>query len=331
MIQVLKRRPRSDALVNEKRKVANPIGRAIYLGILGIFVVAILNFLFGDMIFLRADGLVLKDQTTVATTFVARIQQVDIREGQQVEKGQVIMHLQSTEMLERLADLSARRARLVADTVEFRIRAETVEELLPLAKKREGEAMRVVGKFDELALAGLTTASSYDTALTANFSAQGDRIKLATQLKTLEKEVDTLREARELAEKTLSDLQAHYADGVVRAPISGSVGVSVPSVGNVYRTGEPMLAVYSGDPYVLAYLPQRYLFSIQVNDTVVVSDGRHSTSGVIAEILPVTAALATEFQNTFKPRDRSQLAKIRLTGTLTFPLLQKVAVTSRFF
>lgn len=331
MIQGLKKRPRSDALVNEKRAVANPVGRVIYLGVLGIFAVAVLNFLFGDIVILRADGLVLKDKTVVATTFVARVQDIDIKEGQQVQKGQVIMHLQSTEMLERLADLSARRARLVADTVEFRIRAETVGELLPLARKREGEATRVVGKFDELAQAGLTTASSYDTALTANFSAQGDRIKLATQLKMLEKEVATLNEARELSESTLADLQAHYAGGVIVAPVTGAVGVSVPSIGNVYRTGEPMLTLYSGDPYVLAYLPHRYMFSINVGENVTVSDGQNSSSGVIAEILPMTDALATEFQNTFKPRERSQLAKIRLPGMTPFPLLQKVSVTAKYF
>jgi len=331
MIQGLKKRPRSDGLANEKRTVTNPVGRMIYLGVLAVFGIAVLNFLFGDILILRADGLILKDQTVIATTFVARIQQVDIKEGQQIAKGQVIMRLQSTEMLERLADLSARRARLVADTVEFRIRAETVAELLPLAKKREGEATRVVGKFDELALAGLTTASSYDNALNANFSAQGDRIKLATQFKTLEKEVATLNEAREVSESALKDLQDHYAEGVIIAPVSGAVGVSVPSVGNVYRTGEPMLTLYSGDPYVLAYLPHRYMFSIDVDDKVTVSDGRNSALGVVAEILPVTDALATEFQNTFKPRERSQLAKIRLTGRTSFPLLQKVSVTARYF
>ena len=331
MIQGLKKRPRSDVLVNEKRMVTNPVGRMIYLAVLAVFAVAVLNFLFGDILILRADDLVLKDQTVIATTFVARIQQVDIREGQQVTKGQVIMRLQSTEMLERLADLSARRARLVADTVEFRIRAETVAELLPLARKRENETTRVVGKFDELALAGLTTASSYDTALSANFSAQGDRVKLATQFKTLEKEVATLNEARDVSESALSDLQAHYAEGIVRAPVTGAVGVSVPSLGNVYRTGEPMMTLYSGEPYVLAYLPHRYMFSIDVDDKVTVSDGRNTASGVIAEILPVTDALATEFQNTFKPRDRSQLAKIRLTGATSFPLLQKVSVTSRYY
>lgn len=234
---------------------------------------------------------------------------MDIREGQQVTKGQVIMRLQSTEMLERLADLSARRARLVADTVEFRIRAETVAELLPLAKKREGEATRVVGKFDELGLAGLTTASSYDNALSANFSPQGDRIKLATQFKTLEKEVATLNEARDVSESALKDLQAHYADGVITAPVTGAVGVSVPSVGNVYRTGgtdDDALfgrAVCAGRPAAPLHVLNRCgRQGHGVRWTAIgARRGRRDS--------PRDDALATEFQNTFKPRERSQPCK----------------------
>ncbi|WP_088343097.1 MULTISPECIES: biotin/lipoyl-binding protein [Rhodomicrobium] len=331
MIRALTKRSRPDTLANEKRRAANPVGRTIYLGILTIFVVAVMNYLFGDLIFLRADGLVLKDQTVVATTYVVRVQQVDVKEGQQVEAGQVLMRLQSTEMLERLADLSARRARLVADNVEFRVRSETVSELLPLAKKREEEATRVVGKFDQLNQAGFTTASSYDTALTANYNAQQDRVKLGTQLKMLERELMTLQEARDDAESALANLQAHYAEGIITSPVSGSIGATVPSIGNVYRIGDPMLSIYFGEPYVLAYLPRRYLFSINVGQNVTLSDGRHVTSGEIIEILPVTDALAKEFQNTFKPRDRSQLAKIKLLDTSPFPLLEKVEITSRWF
>jgi multidrug resistance efflux pump len=331
MIRSLKKRPRSDALANEKRLPPHSLGRIIYLSLLGIFSIAILNYLFGDLVFLHADGLVLRDKSVVAPSYVARIQQIDVKEGQEVEAGQVILKLQSIEMLERLADLSARRARIVADTVEFRIRSETVAALLPLAKKRDSEASRVVGKFDELAQAGLATASSYDTALTANYNAQQDYVKLTTQLKTLEKELMTLQEARDVAESVLSDLQKQYADGVVRAPVSGSIGANVPALGNVYRTGEPILSLYSGDPYILAYLPRRYLFQINVDQKVTVSAGRLSVPGVLTEILPVTEALAKEFQNTFKPTERSRLAKIRLLGKSPFPLLEKVSISARYF
>jgi multidrug resistance efflux pump len=331
MIRSLKKRPRSDALANEKRLPPHSLGRIIYLSLLAIFSIAILNYLFGDLVFLHADGLVLRDKTVVAPSYVARIQQIDVKEGQEVEAGQVILRLQSLEMLERLADLSARRARIVADTVEFRIRSETVAALLPLAKKRDSEASRVVGKFDELAQAGLATASSYDTALTANYNAQQDYVKLTTQLKTLEKELMTLQEARDVAESVLTDLQKQYADGIVRAPVSGSIGANIPALGNVYRTGEPILSLYSGDPYILAYLPRRYLFQINVDQKVTVSAGRFSVPGVLTEILPVTEALAKEFQNTFKPTERSRLAKIRLLGKSPFPLLEKVSISARYF
>lgn len=331
MIRSLKKRPRSDNLVNEKRATPNSTGRFIYLAALALFGFAIANYLFGDLVFLRANGLLLRDKTVIAPSYVARVQGIHVKEGEQIKKGQVLVNLQSIEMLERLADLSARRARIVADIVEFRIRSETVSALLPLAQKRETEASRVVGKFDELAELGLTTASSYDTALTANFNAQQDRIKLASQMKTLEKELATLQDARNDAESALSKLQEQYADGIVRAPISGYIGASTPAIGNVYRTGDPILSIYSGEAYVLAYLPQRYLFSIEAGQKVKISDGRHSIAGVLAELLPVTDTLAKEFQNTFKPTDRNQLAKIRLLEPSPFPLHEKVMITGRYF
>jgi multidrug resistance efflux pump len=331
MIRGLKKRPRPDALVNEKRRSPNSAGRLIYIALLTLFGIAVTNYLFGDLVFLRADGLVLRDRTVIATTYIARVDEVGVKEGQRVEKGQVLLRVQSTEMLERLADLSARRARLVADNVEFRIRSESVAELLPLAKKREDEATRVVNKFDELTKSGFSTASSYDTALTASFNAQQDRIKLDTQLKTLERELATLQEAREVSERALKDLQAHYAEGVIQSPASGSVGATVPATGDVYRPGDPILSIYSGEPYILAYLPQRYLFPIRANQKVSVSDGRHSAPGVIDEILPVTDMLAKEFQNTFKPTDRSQLARIKLLTASPFPLHAKVSITARYF
>jgi multidrug resistance efflux pump len=331
MIRSLKKRPRSDNLVNEKRVSPHAAGRYIYLAALAIFGIAIANYLFGDFFFLRANGLVLKDHTVIAPSYVARIQEIRVKEGQQVKEGQILFTLQSLEMLERLADLSARRARLVADSVEFRIRSETVAALLPLAKKREDEAARVVGKFDELNQAGLTTASSYDTALTANFNAQQDHVKLATQLKSLERELSTLAEARTVSESTLMKLQDQYADGVVRAPVSGAIGVTVPSVGTVYKTADPILSIYSGEPYVLAYMPRRYLFSVSAGQKVIISDGQTSVKGVLMELLPITDALAKEFQNTFKPTDRSQLAKIKLVEEARFPLHQKVDISLRYF
>lgn len=331
MIRSLKKRPRSDNLTNDKRSSSHSVGRLIYLGALAVFAIAVLNYLFGDLVFLRADGLVLRDQTVISPTYVARVQKVNVKQGHRVKKGDVLLTLQSVEMLERLADLSTRRARLVADSVSFRIRSETVAALLPLARKREDEAIKVVEKFDKLSKSGLTTAAGYDSALTANFKAQEDRVRLTAQLETLERELETLKEARSDAVRALEKLQEIYADGVVRSPVDGAVGASVPAVGDVYRTADPILSIYSGEAYILAYLPRRYLFSLEAGQKVSVSNGRSSAPAVLAELLPVTDELAKEFQNTFKPTDRSQLAKIRFVEPSPFPLHEKVSISLRYF
>ncbi len=167
----------------------------------------------------------------------------------------------------------------------------------------------------------------YEEALRANYNARSERVKLTAEGHVLNEEMVALNGALADANAALKDLTTHYADGEVVAPVSGSVGAVVPFVGNVYRPGEPLMSIYTGDPYVLVYMPRRYLFPIYVGMKLDISDGQHSEHGVVSEILPVTATLPKEFQNTFQPTDRNQLAKIKLDPRPAFPINQKVTVT----
>jgi multidrug resistance efflux pump len=283
--------------------------------------------MFGDYFLLQADGLVLRDQNVVATTYVARVDSVDVDEGQYVEAGTPLLKLQSTEILERLADLSTKRAELVAKATEFKVRSESVAQLLPLAERRAAEAINTFKQFDALAAAKLVTSARYQEALRVNYEASRDQVNLLSQRDVLNGELSSLDNALADAEDAMAKLKALYSEGIVHSPVSGSIGASVPSVGNVYRPGEPILSIYSGDPYVLVYLPRRYLFPIYVGMELGLTDGRDVADGVIVEILPVTDTLPKEFQNTFKPSDRNQLAKIKLTTPSAFPLNQKVSVS----
>ena len=80
----------------------------------------------------------------------------------------------------------------------------------------------------------------------------------------------------------------------------------------------------------MAYLPSRYLFSIRKGMKVRVAEGRNESTGVIEDILAVTEGLPKEFQHTFKPLDRSQLARIRIKSPSPFPLHQKVQITLEY-
>jgi multidrug resistance efflux pump len=321
---------RPDNIPNERRVARGAVGRVVYLVLLVLFGVTLLNYFFGDLILLRADGLVLRDENVVATTYIARVEKVFVQQGSTITEGGPLLKLQSLEILERLADLSIKRAELVAKATALRARSEIVAQLLPLAERHELEATRVVQQFD-ITQSGLITSVRWEAALRANYDALLDRVKLSAESHVLNEETKALQVALVDAETALTDLKTHYADGQLLAPVSGSVGVAVPYVGNVYRPGDPLLSIYFGDPYVLIYLPRRYLFPVYIGMQLRITDGQHTETGVISEILSMTATLPKEFQNTFQPSDRNQLARVRLAGTSQFPLNQKIIVSRRYF
>jgi hypothetical protein len=62
-----------------------------------------------------------------------------------------------------------------------------------------------------------------------------------------------------------------------------------------------------------------------------ISSGSESAKGRIAAVLTVADALPDEFQNQFRPRDRSRLVRIALEGESPFAVSQKVWVTGCAF
>lgn len=328
-MRALRKRPRPDTLKTQQRKMTNSLGRLVYLVLVVGLAAGLANFLFGDMVFLRADGLVISNKASVAATYVAHVESVEVEVGETVKKGDILLRLRSTEMLERFADLSANRARLAARIVEFKVRAETSRRLMPLARKRKDETGRVLNVFDNLSNKKLLTTARYDQALLARIEAQQDYVRLSTESSALDDELEAIETAQADADTALADLRAHYGDGIVRAPTDGSVGADIPSPGDVYRTGDVIMSIYSGQPHVLAYLPRRYLFPIEPGMRVIVSNGRLSAEGEIEQILPLTKAAPKEFQNSFRPTDRNQLARIRLVGAAAFPMHEKVSIRAK--
>ncbi len=207
-MQPLKKRLRPDNIPSEKRVMRGRTGRTVYLILLSVFALTVLNYMFGDYVLLEADGLVLRDQNVVATTYVARVESVDVDEGQAVEAGSPLLKLQSTEILERLADLSTKRADLVAKATDFKVRAESVVQLLPLAERRALEAVNTIKQFDSLADAKLVTAARYQEALRTSYEASRDQVNLLSQRDVLKGELSSLDSALADADDAIAKLKA---------------------------------------------------------------------------------------------------------------------------
>lgn len=325
----LRKRPRPDRLENQPRKTGSALGQRVYLALLALLLFGIANYVAGDRLLLRADGLVLRHQTRVAATSIVRIESVEVRPGQTVRPGDVLFRTTSAELLDRIADYAIRHAELTEREGARNSRLGVLDELVPLAETRLADAEQALATLETLKEGGLVSTERYERASESRYAATNDLLQLSSESRRLNSETAALRDARARAGAAVGDLERHYAGGVVRATTTGSVGDQVPVKGEVFLAGELILDVHSGRPHVLAYLPDDYLFGIDTGRAVAVTSGRVRADGRIVEILPVSQTLPRGFQNAFKPDRTRQLARIEFDAPPPFPTHASVHVTGR--
>ncbi|WP_319772148.1 HlyD family efflux transporter periplasmic adaptor subunit [Breoghania sp.] len=323
----LRSRQRPDNHANERRANKRSLGRWIYLAMLLAIGLGVADYAWGDFVILRAPGLVLQERIDVEAQYVGRLDELPLRIGQSVHSGDVLGVVSSVEISERLAQLSLRVAELTRQAIEKQEQMNIAESLLPIAKVRVEEARAVKENLTHLSGKGLAPADRVLEALTEKNSAEEMLIRLEAQIRSFPATREALQPAIDRVRTTFNKLTALYDDGVLRAPVDGIIDSNLPAKGDVFLTGEKILSLYTGPKYVLAYLPAHNLLPVTVGEEVRLESGQQTLAGRIVEVLPVTDTLPAEFQNTFKPAERSQLARIVIEDGASFPLHTKVRVT----
>ena len=328
MIKKLKKRPRSDSHDSQARIPRKRWDRAIYLTLLAAFFLMLGNYFVGDRVFLRADGLVLRDRTVLSATSLVRVSDIRIRTGQAVSQGDMLFRAESPELLDRLAEFSMRVAELDQRAAELVGRARLSAELLPLARDRAKKLKKDRARLGTALIGGsapparrqsLLTTSRRQTVESQAYEAEAEFKRLKALRGALENELQAVASARQQAQEAVERLEGYYADGLLFAPIDGVISGDVPSTGEVFTPGDPMTTVLWGTPYILTYLPNGYIFELKPGQTVRVRGGNITQVGRIEKILPVSDSLPDEFQNTFRSRERRQLARISLPLDSSIP------------
>ncbi|MDJ0933282.1 HlyD family efflux transporter periplasmic adaptor subunit [Breoghania sp.] len=325
----LRSRERVDTHVNKRRTNKRSLGRWVYLGILAAIGVGILNYVWGDMVLLRPPGLVLQERIDVEAEYIGRLDEMPLRIGQSVHRGEVLGIVSSVEISERLAVLSLRIAELTREAPDKQEEMRIARDLLPIARARLTEAKAVKQNIDQLSKKGLAPADRVPEALTENNSAHEMMIRLEAQIAGHPASEKALQPALDQVRRAYANLARLYDDGVLRAPVNGTIDSELPAQGNLFLTGEKILSLYTGPHYVLAYLPSHHLFPVKVGEAVVLDSSQETLSGRVVEVLPVTDTLPAEFQNTFQSAERNQLARITIEDGRNFPLHTKVRVSRR--
>jgi hypothetical protein len=92
--------------------------------------------------------------------------------------------------------------------------------------------------------------------------------------------------------------------------------------------GSKVLEIYSGRPFVVAYLPDSAFAGISEGDRVQVRSAGRRTIAIVEKILPMAEALPPEFQKPVLARESGQLVRVFLTDAQDFVTKQKVRITS---
>lgn len=327
----LKKRSPPDVARREARHRKQAWTRWIYIGVvLGIFL-WLGDLFFGSLIYFRSDGMVLAERATIATEFPARVREINVREGHTVAAGAVVAAVTSQQVAETIARLSADYASQLSRVSELRVRRRVIEAVLTVAANRAKAARRAREKMDELNERGLLSAKTHAAALDNEFRSLRDHESLSAEREAIAGELAGLTTALAEVETALSELRALYDGGRLTAPTGGIVGQLHVAQGAVIQPGEPLMDLYSGPRYVLAYVPTGTLFSISPGDRVSIRFGLSELDGTVERLEPVAAALPREFQKAFRPLERAQLARIAIDpGEEPPPLFSKVRVVSLF-
>jgi multidrug resistance efflux pump len=303
------------------KKLRRVVFTTMLLGGIGAAVTYVLS---GDSLLLSADGIVTRQRVAVAAPWQdARVRDVYVRPGDKVEAGQKIATVESATMLRSLAELAAEKARISSRVAQLDARRGVVTTLMPLA---EQSVIQTEGFLNALHKAGTN-------GLTVSKNLQERRhLSLKAEQGSLGVEVEANKKALDQVSAAYNDLQTAYNDGVLYAPVSGYIGANVAMVGEVLSGGKDWIAnIYTGPSFVLAYIPESYLFDVEQGQKVAVKARGQTVAGYIEKVLPVTEALPPEFQLPNKTRGRGQLVHVALSDANAFAIDQKSQVTSCYF
>jgi multidrug resistance efflux pump len=327
MIKAIRKRARPDNLKNQVRAGGQSFARKLYFYcVVGVF--SLLGWTFtGHWFFLDAEGLVTRERTIVAPDYAARLLAIQVKPGDKVQPGQHIATLQSREILDTIADLTTRRATVLSREAQIEGRIATIRKVLPSAAERRRRALDSQKQIAGLSARGLTTGPRIQDAQKEVYEAEREESSMTTELQALTTELSNVRASRKEMDAAIDQVQASYNNGKVIAQVEGMVGARVPHMGQVMKSGEPLVDLYRGDMFVLAYMPTSRLYRMSANDKVRVTDGQRSAVGWIERIEGVTDALPPEFQTSFRSQDRQQIFRIAFDEAPPFPIQAKVRIS----
>lgn len=249
---------------------------------------------------IQANGRVEGDDVTVSSKAAGRIVAVEVREGQAVETGQILVRLDDDQLRLRVDQANAVSAMLESQIASAKLAIDLLKRELPLAvdaaragvgraaagvaaaEAAEKMARRDVDRAAELVAKGFTSSQhsertqlALEAALSEVTAARAADLQGRKQLAQAElgserirvKAADllTLQEQLKQAQATLAEAQSLLTDRTLRAPASGVVTTRMREPGEVVAAGAPVLELIDLDLlYLKVYVPEAQIGKLRL-------------------------------------------------------------------
>jgi HlyD family secretion protein len=250
---------------------------------------------------IQANGRMEGDHVTVASKFPGRIQELLVREGALVERGQVLVRLHDEQVKARVeqarravavreAELEAAHADLAILNLEVPLAIEAADAqvakagaMVERAIAVEKEARSDADRFRELATKDQASIQQRDQAVmrwevaqkevSSARSALVQAKKQAAQaelgwrkIRAKESEVAALGHRRDEADAALAEAESILEDLTITAPTAGTVTTRMVDVGEVVSAGTPLLELVDLDRlYLKVYVPEILIGKLRLN------------------------------------------------------------------
>ena len=319
----LKNHRPSTRLIREPRAIPKKrnLGRWIYVGLLLLVGLWAFDVFFGQFFFLRGNGLVIARPYVVASEYIGTVRDIAVRQGDRVERGDVVAHLSSREYDEELARLQFELATLSADRARMTSKIGGARQLVELARKRLKSAAKFRTRMETGLEDGVATGTALNTAYEREYTAREDLERITSDITSLRAELGALYQQIDQRYVLIDRIERSYDEGRLVAPASGIITEVSAIESSVIRPGNPIMKIASGKPYVLAYFENGSLYELEPGQEVTMHYGTKTLRGTVTSLLPVSEQLPEEFQRSFQPTSRAQIAEVKIADDAHHPPL----------
>ena len=295
--------------VESRRRAAGRFVRIAYativFGVLAFFVI----YFGAPFVYLGGPGTVSSPRYVVSLPYTVQVSHMNLVPGATVKAGEEIGQVLSPEQDSIVATYMRALADIAGRTAELRIKARVAQESLEAVRSYLRVTEEAVERIDAMSAATVTfrmeVLRERASARKAVVSQEAEVAESAIQLASLDEFIQQLR-------GRLDEVERHFGQGRVFAPIAGIVSTGLAHVGQSLVAGTPIAEILDPtDIFVDWYIPNERLIDPKVGNEVFVLFGNRRIPGKIAQILPVSGVYAGTQQLLARDRPATQIARIR--------------------